>query len=105
MIAIENIYLIAGNARDVVANIDMGAPDFTGFQIKWYLKPFIGEDPVLTKDSTNGATSAGKQITIRLKTADTKTLAPGTYWHELKIVDQNNEETTLVCGDFVLYAS
>jgi hypothetical protein len=82
----------------------MPAADFSGFTIKWFLKPMIGAEPFLTKDVNSGATSAGKQITIRLKTADTKALEPGLYWHELKIFDQNQEETTLLCGDFVLYA-
>lgn len=104
MIAIDNFYMIAGNAKDLVAAIDTTEIDFNGFTIKWFLKKGIGAETVLTKDASNGLTSAGKIITIRLNTTDTKTLEPGTYWHECKLYDQNSEETTLFCGDVVLYA-
>jgi hypothetical protein len=101
---VQHISLIAGDAKDIIFTIDMAAADFSGFTIKWFLTPGVGQEPFLTKDLTNGITSAGQQITIRIKTDDTKEMQPGTYWHELKMFDQNGEQTTLSCGDVVLYA-
>lgn len=84
--------------------------DLTGFEVHWCLYRDRALNPFLTKKSTDPNPANGVLITnaekatirITIRSEDTKNLAQGRYYHEIQIVDSNQQASTVASGDIVL---
>jgi hypothetical protein len=75
-----------GEVRDLVFTVSSasGQPqDLTGASVVWRLQLSQQGDDVTQKTATVSNTTVG-QVVVALTAEDTD-LAPGTYWHELRV--------------------
>jgi hypothetical protein len=71
----------------------------------WILAATEAGTPIITKTSTStpaGITFSGKYATVILQPADTASLAAGSYYHELRIVDSAGNPSTPAIGPVTL---
>lgn len=55
-----------------------------------------------TSDPTSGITLSGKYVIVTLNPSDTSALSPGSYYHELRLVDVVGQPTTPAIGTITL---
>lgn len=88
---------------------DVGAIlNLAGFTLRWAVRSGIGRTVVLAKATGGGitvATPATGVCVIALAPADTLTLTPGTYVHELEGTDSGGGVSTLLRGYLTLLGS
>jgi len=75
------------------------AVDLSQTEITWGLAPSSVADPRLIKTQNDGVTitdAPNGTIEIELAPADTSPLTYGDYYHEVQVVDDNDEVTTFV---------
>jgi hypothetical protein len=95
----------------MVANEDNTAPDLTGATASWSLaESWIAGAPIyVTKATGNGVfinNDAGTwKITVDLEPADTATVAPGTLYHECKVLQSGGIVSHVTSGEFTLVPS
>ena len=81
---------------------DDNAPlNLFGTQLFYRLSPDAGDDPVIEIDSADIATSEGSGFaiaTITLTVVHTKSVSPGTYYHELYMRDSTGNIAVLFTG-------
>jgi hypothetical protein len=108
----QNLTVYAGN--DVTINIpvldDSGNKvDLSGATVRWWMGKSVtatGTSIFLEKISPatitiDIATDVDTAV-IALHRADTKTIKPGTYYHECEVVDSSGNVTTVTTGQFIL---
>jgi hypothetical protein len=106
MITNQNATLKKGDMKRFtipIEKLDGTEVDLRNFTVYWYLYRENGYAPIVTKASTD--TNQIKitdpltgEVTVILRSQDTKTLTDGRYYHELQIVDNEGEPSTVTTG-------
>lgn len=75
------------------------AVDLSQTEVTWGLAPSAVSEPKLIKTQSDGVTitdATNGTIEIELAPTDTSPLNYGDYYHEVQVVDDNNQVTTFV---------
>jgi len=98
----QDVDLWAGDTTKLVFTV---SGTLTAPTAEWVLAPSAYSAAVLTKSGVSMAQSGGAWVaTVSLYEADTEGLAPGDYYHELRVVD-GGAPWTVATGCFHLYPS
>lgn len=81
-----------------------------GYEVRWNLFRSNAINPFLTKSSNDADTENGVLITneeeatvrITISSEDTKNLEQGRYYHEIQIVDSNQQVSTVASGVLII---
>ncbi len=81
--------------------------DLTGYQAHWSLAVNADEAKLVEKDSDppdvhGGVTFVHNRVIVRINKADTISLNPETYYHELQLLDPNGEGGVAASGYYEL---
>jgi len=81
--------------------------NLNGYEVRWQLYFPNGNTPFLVKRSTNHkdvevVNEEAGTLKITLASEDTADLPHGRYYHEIQVVDSNNQVTTVASGALVL---
>lgn len=108
----DTIVVYAGNKRTLrftVVDEAGDAFDLTGYDVRWALSKYgqsgsYGTTAEVNKHSDNvdEITVASNVVDVVLVGADTAALAAGDYYHELEIVDAQDESLVVAVGDVEL---
>jgi hypothetical protein len=99
-----NVEMAKGDTRRLVVTLlddDGAAVDITGYSFAYAAALVDTENPDLSKSSDDGiaiTTAASGVLTVTLDAADTSTLCPGSYYHEIEATDGSGNVSTVLTG-------
>ena len=97
----QNATIYVGNYRELKFSIDdvLSVEDCTAY---WAMAPtntsVVNTLEKSSESTPAGITLVGKIVTVILNSADTDDLEPGTYYHELRLVDADSKPSTPSIG-------
>jgi hypothetical protein len=108
----QDFTMSAANDKTLICNItkDDGSPkNLTSASAVWILSKTPMDPYLVRKTSVSGSIAitvpVSGQLQVLIYPDDTKTLAPGTYYHELGIADSSSVFQTYLTGEMVLLPS
>jgi len=94
-----------GNYRTIVFYIE-DVSTVTGGTAEWAMSTTsgaTGSQAILkTSVASTGITLSGKNVIVTLEPSDTSGISPGSYYHELRLVDIAGQPTTPAIGTVTL---
>jgi len=99
----QNFTMWKGNYREVNFFIeDISSLD--NCSAVWACSLTVETTAIITKSSSLSTqiTLSGKMVTVILNPADTSTMSPGNYYHELRLVDASGNPSTPAIGTMEL---
>jgi hypothetical protein len=103
----QNFTMWQGEDKTITVSLtnSSGSPygDTDGLVFTWKVATSESATTALiTKATGSGITNGTSQITIAIDEADTDDMAPGTYYHELRVVDTSSDHDVVLCGGLTL---
>lgn len=101
----QNFTTYVGNYREVNITIQ-DVSTVEDCEAYWAMAPtstsVINTLEKSSESTPAGITLSGKIVKVILNPADTESLTPGTYYHELRLVDANGKPSTPAIGTVTL---
>ncbi len=96
----QNFEMWAGDYKKIVFVVqDVEA--LTGASAKWIMAQSSKSEPLLVKDCTINK----NEFAVEILSNDTKTIVPGTYYHEAVVTDTQNHTATVATGKVTINPS
>ncbi len=103
MAAIVKNFTLFKNRYNPIQFTVMGVPNLVGWKVRWTLAPLAGESTVIDKDSdVEDVEINGVVVSIDIWPANTSELDTGTYYHELTLIDPDDNERVAAFGNEVI---
>ena len=99
----QDFTMYQDTTRTIRVTVTGTAPN-SATAIKWCLAKDRLSEPVLTKTLAGGgvANTTATTLDVLLVPADTASLAPGDYYHELRIIDSGGNQDVVMEGTLSL---
>jgi hypothetical protein len=105
----QNAQMVAGDSKTLAFSCleaDGSAANLAGCTLRWW----VGRNPkargtsVLLKKTTSSGISlaSASRVLVAIAPADTVSLPPGTYYHELEAIDTGGNVDTLARGSLTI---
>lgn len=105
----QDVDMIAGDTRNLNITVydedNGGNKNIANATIKWVLYDEAAESAVLTKTLASGITITSGllgQFTVSLTPANTVSLTPGVYYHEVEVIDETGNVSTVLTGHITI---
>ena len=76
--------------------------NLAGASVRWKLSKRASSEAVIVKTDGSGISVDGNKFTVTVEPADNKELKPGTYYHEARVTDSEDNTKPVAYGPVVV---